>query len=296
MKILIVDDSRAMRMIVRRALRQAGYGAADVQEAENGAEGLKVVATFSPDLVFCDWNMPVMGGLEFLQNLNAQGKHIPFGFVTSEATHEVRQAGKDAGARFFILKPFAPESFQDALDSVFKGATKDVFQVRVAAGTEAAGQILPNVQNVADTLTGLIGKPITAMDWRAGIEPGIPVVYAIFTIDGAVSHVFVGDLSFAGFTSGAMALMQDVQVKKAVEAKKLPENLLDMTREVFNVLARLFNDAAGHQPKLDKVLYSPTPLPPDAAAIVKAPGAAAHMVVNVPGYGKGKLSGLAKKA
>lgn len=295
MRILIVDDSRSMRMIVRRALRQAGYGAADVAEAENGAQALAAVQAGPPDVVVSDWNMPTMGGYELLQAMNAANLRVPLGFVTSEATRETRDMAAAAGARFFITKPFAPESFQDALDGVFKGATREVFQVRVHDGVATGGFMLPSVQSVADTLGGLLGKPVTGMDWRSGPEAGVPTVSALYHGPASVDFVCVCDLAFAGYTSGALALMADAQVKKAVEAKKLPENLLEMTREVFNVLARLFHDPQGRQPKLGAVVYSPTPLAADAAGVVKGPAATSHMVVNVPGYGKGRLSAYARK-
>lgn len=292
MRILIVDDSRSMRAIVRRALRQAGYGGAEVQEAENGAEGLKAVESFDPNLIFCDWNMPVMGGYDLLLALNAQGRRPPFGFVSSEATPEVRRLAADAGARFFILKPFAPASFEDVLNAVFKGGAAEVFQVQVHVGDEVGRQKLPNAQSVSDTLSGLLGKPVTAMEWRTGIEPGVPVVIATYRVEGVLSHVYVCDLAFAGYTAGALTLTLDSAVKAALASRKLPEALAEMTREVFNVLARLSTDAHGHQPKLDTVAFSPTPPPPDAAALVKTPGFQAHMIINVPGYGKGRLSGI----
>ena len=116
MKILIVDDSRAMRMIVRRTLRQAGYGSCTLAEAANGREGLEAVIADEPDLVLSDWNMPEMSGLEFLEQLNEKGSCVPFGFVTSEGTTEMRARAADAGALFLIAKPFTPESFKSALE------------------------------------------------------------------------------------------------------------------------------------------------------------------------------------
>ena len=83
MKILIVDDSKAMRMIVKRTLRQAGLGGHEVEEAGNGVEALPLVASWQPDLVLSDWNMPEMNGIDFLRALRAQGNEVRFGFVTA---------------------------------------------------------------------------------------------------------------------------------------------------------------------------------------------------------------------
>ena len=84
MKILIVDDSRAMRRIVSRLIRQAGYSGHEVLEAENGREALEIVHADFPDLILADWRMPEMSGIELLEALNDEGYVIPYGFVTSE--------------------------------------------------------------------------------------------------------------------------------------------------------------------------------------------------------------------
>ena len=73
MKILVADDSRVMRQIVIRTLRQAGYDDHDIVEAEDGADALAKVASEQPDLVLSDWNMPNMTGIECLQALRASG-------------------------------------------------------------------------------------------------------------------------------------------------------------------------------------------------------------------------------
>lgn len=118
MRILIVDDSKAMRMIVARTVRQAGYGSSTLEEAVNGAEALKQIKVNKPDLVLCDWNMPEMNGIDLLRALRSENIQIPFGFVTSEGTVEMRHTAMEAGAKFLIVKPFTVESFQDALASV----------------------------------------------------------------------------------------------------------------------------------------------------------------------------------
>jgi two-component system, chemotaxis family, chemotaxis protein CheY len=115
MEFLIVDDSRAMRMILGRVLRKAGYEESVFREAADGAEGLAAVKAASPDLVLSDWNMPEMSGIELLRALRAEGIDVPFGFVTSESTAEMRDAAMAAGASFLIAKPFTADAFQEAL-------------------------------------------------------------------------------------------------------------------------------------------------------------------------------------
>ncbi len=118
MKIVVVDDSRVMRQIVIRTMRQAGYGGHDIVEAENGKEGLDVVQAQNPDLVLSDWNMPEMTGIDMLCALRAAGNDVKFGFVTSEGSEEMRTRATQSGAAFLIAKPFTPEAFEEALTSV----------------------------------------------------------------------------------------------------------------------------------------------------------------------------------
>jgi two-component system chemotaxis response regulator CheY len=117
-KILVVDDSRAMRMIVIRTLRQAGFTGHDITEAENGRLGLQAARSIDPDLVLSDWNMPELSGIEFLRALRASGSSTPFCFVTSEGSEEMRTMAEQAGALGVIVKPFTPESFESVLAPV----------------------------------------------------------------------------------------------------------------------------------------------------------------------------------
>ena len=118
MKILVVDDSSAMRMMVVRTLRQAGFGGKDVQQAEDGAVALESIRKSVPDLVLADWNMPNMTGIELLEAIRAENIDVTFGFITTESTAEMRQKATDAGAQFLIAKPFTTESFEKVLNTV----------------------------------------------------------------------------------------------------------------------------------------------------------------------------------
>jgi two-component system chemotaxis response regulator CheY len=117
-KILVTDDSRVMRQIVIRTLRQAGYDDHEIIQAGDGREALQMVGSEKPDLVLSDWNMPEMTGIECLEALRASGSQVPFGFVTSEGSPEMREKAANAGALFLIAKPFTEEIFRDALDGV----------------------------------------------------------------------------------------------------------------------------------------------------------------------------------
>lgn len=116
MKILIADDSRAMRLVIGHMLRQAGFQGHQVVEAADGEQALQVTRAESPDLIISDWNMPGKTGIEFLQELRQGGNTTPFGFVTTEVSHEMRALAEDSGAAFLIGKPFTPEDFQRALE------------------------------------------------------------------------------------------------------------------------------------------------------------------------------------
>jgi two-component system chemotaxis response regulator CheY len=119
MDILIVDDSKTMRMIVQRVIRQAGFRGLAMGEAENGVQAMEVLRGEHPRLILSDWNMPEMSGIDFLLQVRATNNRVPFGFVTSEATKEIKSLAIRSGATFLITKPFTPEDVQDALSPIF---------------------------------------------------------------------------------------------------------------------------------------------------------------------------------
>lgn len=119
MSIMIVEDSKPMRNLIKRTLKQAGFGDHEVVEAGDGEEGLSMIRSDKPDLVLCDWNMPKMNGMELLKALKRDGIDVKFGFVTSEQSHEMREEATTEGALFLIGKPFTAENFNRELTAVF---------------------------------------------------------------------------------------------------------------------------------------------------------------------------------
>ena len=117
MNILIVDDSKVMRAIIIRALRQAGFEGHTIDQADNGQAALERIDASSPDLVLTDWNMPVMDGIDLLRAVRARGKDIPFVFITSEATEEMHALAYREGASGVITKPVTAEAVEAQLGS-----------------------------------------------------------------------------------------------------------------------------------------------------------------------------------
>jgi two-component system, chemotaxis family, chemotaxis protein CheY len=122
MDILLVDDSRTMRMIVQRAIRQAGFRGLTVGEAENGVQALEKLRTEQPKLILSDWNMPEMSGIDLLRQVRTAQNKVPFGFITSEASKAIRDLAMSSGATFLICKPFTPEDVQEALSPILGGS------------------------------------------------------------------------------------------------------------------------------------------------------------------------------
>jgi two-component system chemotaxis response regulator CheY len=109
MRALIIDDSRAIRIIIAGYLRGLGM---ETVEAGNGREGLARMQE-NPDveLVLVDWNMPEMNGLDFIRALRAQRAYdeVRIVMVTTETEFEQVAKALDAGANEYIMKPFTKE-------------------------------------------------------------------------------------------------------------------------------------------------------------------------------------------
>jgi len=110
--ILIVDDSSCMRKVLRKTITMCGIGDVSFYEAENGAVALKLIHDEWIDLIFTDINMPVMNGLELVQNLRSDDsiKNTPIIVVTSDTNVESTEEVKTHNIKDIIYKPFRPEA------------------------------------------------------------------------------------------------------------------------------------------------------------------------------------------
>jgi two-component system, OmpR family, response regulator MprA len=104
MRVLVVEDERALRDALERVLRTDGY---DVAVAADGEAALAALATSGPDVVVLDVVLPVVDGLEVCRRLRADGDSVPVLMVTARDAISDRVAGLDAGADDYLVKPFS---------------------------------------------------------------------------------------------------------------------------------------------------------------------------------------------
>jgi two-component system response regulator MprA len=117
MRILVVDDERAVRGSVRRALALEGYA---VSEAEGGQKALDELIARTMDAVVLDVLMPDVDGLEVCRRLRAAGDRVPVLMLTAREAVEDRVAGLDAGADDYLIKPFALEELLARLRALLR--------------------------------------------------------------------------------------------------------------------------------------------------------------------------------
>lgn len=115
-KALVVDDSKAIRLLIARVLRQIGY---EVQEAANGREALEMIAggNSGVELILADWNMPEMNGLDLLKRLrqNPALSSLAVVMVTTETEIEQIAEAMEAGANEYVMKPFTADILVEKL-------------------------------------------------------------------------------------------------------------------------------------------------------------------------------------
>jgi two-component system chemotaxis response regulator CheY len=119
--LLIVDDSLAIRKILQRTLRQAGFSLGNVYEAGDGVEALEVLRTHKVGLILTDVNMPNMDGLQFLGQVksNDEWKEIPVFVISTEGGQSKVIEAVRLGAAGYLRKPFTADQIKGRLEQHF---------------------------------------------------------------------------------------------------------------------------------------------------------------------------------
>ena len=117
MRLLVVDDDRGLRDVLRRALTLSGY---EVRLAENGADALSEVATGVPDAMVLDIGLPDIDGLEVCRVLRRAGNRLPVLMLTAREAVSDRIDGLDAGADDYLVKPFDIDELEARLRALLR--------------------------------------------------------------------------------------------------------------------------------------------------------------------------------
>lgn len=112
--ILVIDDSASLRQVVSMTLKNAGY---DVIEAGDGKQALAKLDGRKVAMAVCDVNMPVMNGIEFVKAAKQlpNYKFMPILMLTTESQESMKEQGRAAGAKAWMVKPFSPSALLNAV-------------------------------------------------------------------------------------------------------------------------------------------------------------------------------------
>jgi two-component system response regulator MprA len=122
MRVLVVDDDRAVREALRRVLTLAGY---ELQAADGGAAAIELVVQSVPDAVVLDLGMPDVDGLEVCRRLRLLGNRVPILMLTAREEVSDRVAGLDAGADDYLVKPFDVDELKARLRALLRRSGPD---------------------------------------------------------------------------------------------------------------------------------------------------------------------------
>lgn len=123
LRALVVDDSRVMRLLVKKALVECPLAEFEFVEAADGEEALEKLTQEQIDIAFVDWNMPNMSGIDFARYVKSlpEAQQVPVIMVTSESScAKIGEAMEEVGVEGYICKPFRADHMIKALQKVLR--------------------------------------------------------------------------------------------------------------------------------------------------------------------------------
>ena len=261
--ILTVDDSRAVRTIVGKQVKELGF---DVLEAEDGIQGLAVLQDNSVDLVLLDVTMPNMDGPTMLQKMRESGNKTPVIMLTSESKRSIVAGAMKQGITDYILKPFKPEELRAKVLSVLQGETSgldSLVQSEPAAASSSPGGAAPSPEPSPAPSMSPGGATSRFVD--------VLVIDDMENVHKKLRSMLPPHVSLAAFTSAQQALgaCREKVFKVILVDTEIPDVNSSVLSQQIRVLQphaasvaltlRTANDAAGEvkDQGFDSVLFKP---------------------------------------
>lgn len=299
MKFLIVDDSRAMQVIVKRGLEQLGYSDNEYKTANNGKDALNIAKDWLPDLILCDWHMPEMTGIQLLQLLNKLELPCNIGFVTSETSHSRLKEAKEMGARFIVNKPFTDEDLHKAVLPILQGAIEGEDALELDTNIkDGKGVTLPSAEAFDKAINAVTSAKVklTSKDVNSLNYEHLPFITGLYAISGtsSIRTICVLDLEASCFLGSALHLLPLEDALDSIQQKAIPKQLLENCGMILKVISVLFFD---QKINLDLTLenYHLIAKPFDKLDALSRKGGNQRMDfdLEINGYGEGHMSVIA---
>jgi CheY-like chemotaxis protein len=250
MKILIVDDSKAMQHIVKRGLEKLGYDDLEIVLASNGTDALKLAKEWKPKLILSDWHMPKMTGLELMRELSMAMLDIDIGFVTTESSPKRIKEATDAGALFVLSKPFDVETLHKAVLPVLqrrsiKNPQLDIEKEASSGESDKIDIVMPKSKSLQKALQLLTVKEISVSTQHIDDPKAnwLPCVIGLFGFDNEknIKVVFVFDILAAMILGSNSESVSKSMVDTAIKDKVIPKHVIANCERALNMISLVIN-------------------------------------------------------
>lgn len=302
LRFLIVDDSRAIQAIIRRAVNNCGYEPIQIETALDGAQALELIDSFLPHLVITDWHMPKVSGLEMVQALRQMGhNNVRVGFITTEKSPELMAEAMRNGALFILHKPFTDSE----LVEVVTASVLDVIKI-------SGPQTPPPVVAAPPAALGADPMPSSTMQAQLGTSMGVipfrlipedrMVIEKLTAINmvglysasdrKGVFAIAVMDANAVCIVGGGMA-KQTPTVVRAAMADGQPNEAMLSNAQDFLRASGVGITQASVAPPVSVTLAKASIVKNTFAKLPTILGQAANRSdfrISVPGYGEGRLA------
>jgi CheY-like chemotaxis protein len=296
LKFLIVDDSRAIVAIIRRAITNCGYEPVEIQTAMNGEQALDMIEAFAPDLVITDWHMPKVSGLEMVQALRQMGHHkVRVGFVTTEKTPALLAEAINNGAMFILHKPF-----NDAeLVEVVAAAVKDIAELALekpAVQPKKADDPVPAAALQAHLQACLGNIPFRLIPQEKMVPekltPSNLLGLYSATARNGVYAIAVMDANAVCIVGGGSARKTPADVRAAMATGQPDVQMLIKAKEFLQSVANTLTESA-QDPAVSVSLAKESLVKntfAKLAEVLARPNNRSDFRLSIPGYGEGRMA------
>ncbi len=255
MRVLVVDDSRAMQQIIRRSILKMGRNDLDIRLASSAKEAMEITQTWMPEVALLDWHMPERNGLELMSDLAMLMADIEFGFITTETKKERLEAAIEAGASFVINKPFKTAALHEELEPIFE-KTKDLEQRKEQQIEDelsnSQGLVVPSKDSLERAFNLLSVHEVRVGDGESEhfSEDWLPCLVGLFSYGHSriISSVIVLDIGGAFILGSGVSEQGLLNIAQAKSEKVLSEPVANQCEKAMQMVSMLIGEADSENP------------------------------------------------